>query len=176
MLKPAERSEEFMSVRQALERHQKIVVGVVCMVIVGCFVAIYAQVGPGPHPNVHLAYYSDDDGQTWFEDEVFKITPFDHNGHEAVGAMIYSVNGKKSVGYLLRFSEKGREIFARLQPKIAGAASPLQILAPLFADPTLQEVKLSGPAHPWVNLRSRAALAIVTASSGPSGDVEIVNP
>ena len=165
-----------MSVRQALERHQKIVVAVICTVIVGSIAAIYAQVRPAPHPNVHLAYYSDDDGQSWFEDQVFKITPFDHNGHEAVGAMLYSTNGKNYVAYLTRFSKKGQDIYARMQASAGSAAGSIAGLSPMFADLTLHEVKLSGPGHPWVNMRSIAARSIVTPPSGSSGDVEIVNP
>jgi hypothetical protein len=163
-------------VRQVLERHQKIVVGIVCMVIVGAIAAIYAQVRPAPHPNVNLTYYSDDDGTTWFEGPIFKITPFDHDGREAVGAMIYRANGRKYVGYLTRFSKKGTEIFQRLQPKAAGGANSVSILAPMFADMTLQEVKLPGPGHPWVNMRSMEARPIVTPPNSPSGDVEIVDP
>ncbi len=165
-----------MSVRQALQRHQKIVATVVCVVIVGAIVAIYAQVRPAPHPNVNLAYYSDDDGQTWFEDQVFKVTPFDHNGREAVGATLFDVGGKRYIGYLTRFSKTGVDIYQRLAPKLTGDTSVASVLGPLFADPSLHEVKLPGAGHPWVNMRDRAAMAIVTLPSSPSGDATIVPP
>ncbi len=165
-----------MSVREALEKHQRVTSVAVCLVIVGAVVAIYAQVGPAPHPHVNIAYYTDDDGQTWFEDQVFKMTPFDHNGHEAVGAMVYSLNGKKYVGYMVRFSKKGQDIFSRIAPKADVGPASVSTLAPLFSDPSLHEVKLPGPGHPWVNMRSNAANSIVSPPGGSAGDVQIVNP
>jgi hypothetical protein len=176
MLNPAERSEESISVRQLLERRQQIVLAVACVVIVGAIVSIYAQVRATAHPNVNMTYYSDDDGKTWFEGPTFEITPFDHEGREAVGAMVYVANGRKYVGYLTRFSKRGAEIFQRLQSKAAGGAISASILAPLFADVSLQEVKLAGPGNPWVNMRSREARPIVTPPNSPSGDVEIADP
>ena len=35
------------------------------------------------------AYFSDDDGATWFVDKISNIPPFDHNGKEAVKVWLY---------------------------------------------------------------------------------------
>jgi hypothetical protein len=67
------------------------------------------------------AFYSDDDGQTWFIDTVYKSTPFDHNGKQAVRAVVYSCeNGKtKFCAYLMRDTPEDKK---RLDDALATAA------------------------------------------------------
>jgi hypothetical protein len=52
------------------------------------------------------AYYSTDDGKTWFADDINKTYPFDHAGHAAYRAFIFqNTDGSTFCGYLLRLSE-----------------------------------------------------------------------
>jgi hypothetical protein len=51
------------------------------------------------------AYYSDDDGLTWFVDTDEKVPPFDHDGKTAVLAFVYqTADGKQFVQHLEEYS------------------------------------------------------------------------
>src|SRR5439155_23406719 len=53
--------------------------------------------------------FSDDDGKTYFADDVYKAYPFDHNGKQAYRAYVYRAgSGTPFVGYLGR--EGGMEV------------------------------------------------------------------
>jgi hypothetical protein len=56
------------------------------------------------------AYYTDDDGNSFFVDEAQKVTPFDHNGKQAVKAYVFSCDGKRSVHYMERLTDVGRKV------------------------------------------------------------------
>src|ERR1700683_3680664 len=51
------------------------------------------------------AYFSDDDGSSWYLDDINNIPPYTHNGKDGVRAVIYSYDGgsKEFCGYLMRF-------------------------------------------------------------------------
>src|SRR5579862_9768260 len=54
-------------------------------------------------------YYSDDDGKTYFVDRGDRITPFDHNGRPAVGAVVYRCGGAPPfVGFLMHNTDDAR--------------------------------------------------------------------
>jgi hypothetical protein len=54
------------------------------------------------------AYYSDDDGKTYFVDAANKLTPFDHNGKQAYAVRVYRCPDQPAafVGYLQRIDDK----------------------------------------------------------------------
>jgi hypothetical protein len=60
-----------------------------------------------PLPDVvSHAYYSDDDGQTWFVDTDNNVPPFDHNGKTAVMAFVYqTADGKQFVQHLEKYPD-----------------------------------------------------------------------
>ena len=66
-------------------------------------------------------YYTDDDGATFFPDDIRKFPPFDHGGKPAVRARVFSCDGGKTkfVGYLERYTPDAK---ARLEK--AGAGKP----------------------------------------------------
>jgi hypothetical protein len=55
------------------------------------------------------AFYTDDNGKTFFKDAAGKIVPFDHNGKQAFRADVFKgADGKEFVGLIYRFTEGGR--------------------------------------------------------------------
>src|SRR5450755_960219 len=73
------------------------------LLLAGCILTYYFISHATEKPNVNTAYYSDDDGQTYFVDSLYKFPPFDHGGKTAVQAILAESNGHKFVGYLKRF-------------------------------------------------------------------------
>ena len=67
-----------------------------------------------PRPG-HKAFYTIDDGQTWFAHE-YVVPPFDYRGKQAVQAVLFTCDAGKTrfVGYLLRFTPEGKTAMERL--------------------------------------------------------------
>ncbi|HUO07610.1 MAG TPA: hypothetical protein VM008_04870 [Phycisphaerae bacterium] len=87
------------------------------------------------------SYFTTDDGATYFADDANKLTPFDHNGTEAVCAHVYAADGKKWVAYLERYTKRGRELMEALEKKEIGPEKLQGVM--------LKEVKKPGDAR-WV--------------------------
>jgi hypothetical protein len=51
------------------------------------------------------AFYTTDEGQTWFADVLYRATPFDHEGKPAYGAIVVECDGKPYVALLTRLSD-----------------------------------------------------------------------
>lgn len=111
------------------------------------------------------AFYSDDDGKTWFPDAVRKATPFPHGGKDAVRAMVYRCSdGKLFVSYLVRHTELGRQ----------QKGSSLEIGRPQFAAQALIEVKRPGAAT-WLpaDLRNSAKVTEATGVTCPGNPNDV---
>jgi phosphatidylserine/phosphatidylglycerophosphate/cardiolipin synthase-like enzyme len=112
-------------------------------------------------------FYSDDDGQTWFIDSVYKTTPFDHDGKQAVRAVIYSYDhgSKRFCAYLMRHNASDKK---RLDDALAEAAregKPASSIT-LFGNLKIlnnMEVKQDGSGHSWVPVNSTAGADVVNA-------------
>jgi hypothetical protein len=83
-------------------------------------VAIAYQFWPQKKPNLAQAYYTDDDGATWFADSAYKVAPFDHDGKTAVIAEVYSYDGgsKKFCAYVAKYTPDAKK---KLEGAIADA-------------------------------------------------------
>ena len=99
-----------MGVRERLNRNPRlaaIVVGAL-LLIAGVAVALQlagAQTGSASDK----AFFTVDDGATWFVDDAAKFAPFQHDGKEAVRAYLFECNGKRFVNHLERFTPEGRK-------------------------------------------------------------------
>jgi hypothetical protein len=128
------------------------------------------------HVDVTRAYYSEDDGQSYYTDSIYNFPPFDHSGKTAVQAVVAVSNGHYFVGYLMRFTP---EIRKRLQDKYDDCVKsgvPLQqpVLNLLNSLSGTMEVKLPGD-HPWVPI-SRVGTLNVTGPDGQPPDRYILQP
>ena len=161
-----------MGIRETLNEKPAIAYGgfgVLLLIAIGVLV-LYLRSGtktaPPTKPSGDQAYYSDDDGKTWFADALQKATPFKHNGKDAVRAMVYRCSdGKTFVNFLARHTELGRQ-----QKGMA-----LEIAArPQFADHPLTEVKKPNSTT-WVPVdsKSMAKLSDVIAVQCPGNPNDV---
>ena len=103
-----------MGIRETLNEHPRasmtIVLGLV-LLLMG-FLAWSLRGGESEQEvsAVASAYYSTDDGQSWFVDDRAKIPPFEHQGKPAYRAYVFKCgeSGKPFVAYLERFAEPAR--------------------------------------------------------------------
>ncbi|MGD0464773.1 MAG: hypothetical protein ABSB74_19995 [Tepidisphaeraceae bacterium] len=161
-----------MSLREKLN-DKKVGMGVaVALLLVACTIFTYYFLShSGVHVNVSSAYYSDDDGQSYFTDSIYKFAPFDHDGKTAVQAVLAESGGHDFVGYLMRYIPEAQK---RLQKKYDDAvknglsaqekASVLDFMSTVSGQ---MEVKLPGSGHPWLPASQVGTLNV----KSPSGDM-----
>jgi hypothetical protein len=95
-----------MGARQWIEKNKQ-VSGIVSFVLVVAAIAFaYYQFRPERPPT--KSWFTTDDGQTWFRDSNRKVPPFQHDGKEAVFAMVYECHGKQYVGYMSRYKPEAK--------------------------------------------------------------------
>lgn len=162
-----------MSIRERLQTNKVLGVGVGAVLIVIAAVSFAYQFWPQRKPSPGMQYYTDDDGQTWFQDSIENVAPFDHNGKTAVMAVLYSYdNGsKKFCGYLAKYTPDSKK---KLEAAFADAKSkgqPLYLVAIphdrfFIAAGTL--VKSPGPSSQWVPYSDSRASQIFSVHS-PDG-------
>jgi hypothetical protein len=69
------------------------------------------------------AYFSDDDGKTWFIDDAANVPPFAHNGKTAYRALLYRCpEGKPFVQRLESFTDEAK---SKIEADIAAGKPPL---------------------------------------------------
>ena len=102
--------------------------------------------GKAPVPDMPgQAYYTTDDGATFFADSAYKIPPIDHNGQRAARAYVFSCDGGKHqwVQYLEKYTDADQKILETGQ----GGSYP----APLVKKPGQGE---------WISTRDQRSMEI----------------
>ncbi len=144
-----------MSVRERLSNDKKMGVAIGIALILVAALALAIQFWPKRKANLEMAYFTDDDGKTWFEDSTYQVAPFMHDGKTAVIAEIYSYdNGsKRFCAYLAKYTPDAQK---RLEAALADARSKGQPpdSIELYHDPgfirTGMLAKLPGDNNSWI--------------------------
>jgi hypothetical protein len=112
----------------------------------------------GPHVHYAQTFYSDDDGETYFRDSLYKFAPFDHDGRTAVLAIIYEdAHNTKFVAYLERYTPEALKKLQKTYADASATGTPTdvqQAVIDLIQSPQISiggtEVKLPGASGKWV--------------------------
>src|SRR5579863_54192 len=144
-----------MGLRQWMNENQLMAGGIAAVLVVLAIIVVVWQMtrttgnAPPPPlgtPDLTKAYYSDDDGKTYFADSVRKVTPFTHGGKNAVRAFVFKCGSTPVVGYL------GRDTDAGLRASdAAGFGSDERKVGALATQPPVFEIKKPGDKT-WVPL------------------------
>lgn len=157
-----------MGLAEVHEKHPQVVMSTIIGAIVIILIVIAVQVMPSRAKNLAAqAYFTTDDGRTWFADDSTKIAPFDHNGQQAVRCYVFkTADGTKAV-YLEKYSDKGKAALAQAAASSGGttAAGGLDLLA------HNEELVKRPSDSQWTNIANPAAAQIMTV--GPD-DVPVV--
>lgn len=143
-----------MEIRDYLNEHKGVAVGatigIVVLAIAG--VAWFSAAGnANGDGNPQSAFFTNDDGKTFFVDAASKIPPFDHNGKPAYGCYVFTNDGGKTkyVAWMYRYTAEGKKRFE--SHRIAKGAE--------IASQPFQYMEVKKPGDPaWVaagDLRSR---------------------
>lgn len=155
-----------MSLREKISGKPIVGISVTALFILTAAAILASTYWPEKQADLSKAFYSDDDGQTWFVDSATKVAPFDHNGKQAVVAHVYTYDngGKSFCAYLAKFTPAAK---AKLEAAIAEAAKkqlPPESVG-LFHDPGFSKqgvlVKPAGGGT-WISYGDPKANAVFT--------------
>lgn len=95
-----------MSLREVINQRARVVgPAIVVLGIVAITVSVLKSRRSAPSGPITQGFFSDDDGKTYFADDVNKQFPFDHGGHQAYRAYVFRCrSGGRFVGYLGSFA------------------------------------------------------------------------
>jgi hypothetical protein len=97
-----------VGIRESLNRNPAVVTGATVAIVVIVLILIFWQSRTKTIVPPTKAYFTIDDGQSVFEDDMQKSAPFEHNGAPAVQAHMFSCNNgrTKFVGFLEKQPDK----------------------------------------------------------------------
>jgi hypothetical protein len=101
-----------MAFRESINKKPAIATGAAIGIIIAFSLVIYFEKSSGAPKTgaLTMAYYTVDDGATYYADSIDKIPPCDYNGHQAVRAYLYRCNGGKPfVAYLEAFTPDAKK-------------------------------------------------------------------
>jgi hypothetical protein len=109
-----------MGILQTAQEKPALVGALAAGIILMAVAAVCSELLARGHPAAAVpseAFYSDDDGKTWFVDDIGKFPPFDHNGRPAYLARVFRCGGGEPfVAYLQRFTDREK---AEIQAAVA---------------------------------------------------------
>jgi hypothetical protein len=112
------------------------------------------------------AFFSVDDGKTWFIDDASRLAPFDHDGQKAVRAYVCECDGKRFVNHLERYTDAGKKAMTQVREAAKKGPPPGPLVA--AAQQRGREVKRPGDTK-WVGAGNATAAGAVTALKRPDG-------
>src|SRR5687768_1133376 len=120
-----------MGVRETINEKPRLVAGIAAgVVVIACAFIALRMSNAGPGEPSDKAFFTTDDGKTWFVDEATKISPFQRDGKEAVRAYVFDCNGKPFVNHVERYTADGRKaVETALAAK--GAGQPADVAGQL---------------------------------------------
>lgn len=169
-----------MGIRETLNKNPAITTGVTAGIVVIAIGIIIWQLWGGSGPSytgsgVAKQYFSDDDGATYFADDSTKIPPFDHNGKQAVRALVFQCgSGQPFVGMLQRYTKEAK---AKLEKAQSGKGAGEMVMEDI--EITGLEVKKPKTGETgWVKQTDPKAGAVnrVTCPDGKVDQLRAVTP
>lgn len=130
---------------------------------------------PERQADLTKAFYTTDDGETWFEDSATKVAPFEVGGKTAVVAHVYSYagGGKQFCAYVAKFTPEGKTKLELAVADAAKAGKPAESVA-LYRDPAFMKaailIKPAKSSVDWTSYGSPKAQTIFAVKS-PDGSV-----
>jgi hypothetical protein len=138
-----------VGIREKIEKHQPLVIGILSVVIIIAIISIVMQASNSNSSKAQV-YYTIDDGQTLFSDSNMKIAPFEKDGKQAVRAHVFMCGGKKVVGYLSKYTDEALQILEEVKQAKKEKRVPKNIGALMSLNSTGVLVKKPGAGNPWV--------------------------
>ena len=147
--------ENSVGVRERLNQNRVMAAALAGAVILGVAAVVTWRVWPSAAAiaassgSTGKAFFSVDDGQTWFAADASNIPPFQHDGKTAYRVRVFQVagGGKPFVSHLERFSPEEKQRIEDLMKRAAGNGQPPDVFGVALVQ--RMEVKRPGDSR-WV--------------------------
>ena len=166
-----------MGIRQILNEKRGVSAAVaICLIVLTLGWMFWQSMDGGVRLGTPQAFYTVDDGATWFADDANKIPPYNYNGKQAVACFVYKCGdkGQPWVSHLMRYTTEGkRQREDQLKKKgvnLIGSESLLQ--------PPIEVKEAKSGDTGWVNVNDPRAAAIqkLQCPDGSMSDITPVDP
>jgi hypothetical protein len=142
-----------VDIRQKINENPAATTAVTALIVVLAILFIFWQACSGPSTGAvsTKAYYTTDNGKTYFPDESSNIPPYLKDGKEAVRAVVMTCDGGKTkfVGYLERYAPQDKMVLEQMAKASQAKSGP----PPFMGYPGQPMVKRPGePDNAWVPL------------------------
>lgn len=174
-----------MGIRETLNQNPAITTGVtIGIIVIALGFIVWQIIGGDGSPNaVTEMYYTTDDGANYFADDANKLSPFQHEGKEAVRCYVFTCDDRKTqfVAYLERLTpdakkkmEAAMEAQKKADPNNQGGPPPVDTE---YIAQEGTEVKKPG-APKWVRRNSTEGEKVIqpTCPDGKNDKLNIVLP
>ncbi|MDQ3441878.1 MAG: hypothetical protein M3478_16165 [Planctomycetota bacterium] len=164
-----------MGIRETLNKNPAITTGATAAIILIAIGVIIYQVTGGGTPGIATeAYYTIDDGKTWFEDDIAKIAPFDKDGKPAYKVYVYKCPGSDEfVSHLERYTKEGKAAMEAAQ-KSTDPNNPI-----MMEDVQMTGIEVKDPGtgdKGWVRQANSNAAAKIMELKCPDGKTDGIEP
>jgi hypothetical protein len=165
-----------MNLRATLsEKPIRAVALAVALLVVGLGIIAFQMHSASAPVSHSKAFFTVDDGKTWFPDDVRKLPPFEKDGKQAVRAYVFrSSNGAEFVNHLERFKPDAKlamEQASKVDPNQNASGPPKNLAALQSAYTGGREVKRPGDAK-WIGTGNFRDAALVMTVKCPDGGTE----
>src|SRR5271170_6898157 len=138
-----------MHLRKTISNSPRLGLGAAGVFVLLCAVFVFLQMrgGNAPSEGNAKAFFSADDGKTWFADDMTNVPPYDKDGKQAIRAFVFRCSdGKEFVGYLQRFTPDAKRAIEQRQTPDPNRTGPPDTSAIRMAYTVGREVKRPGDA------------------------------
>jgi hypothetical protein len=130
-----------VAIREAINKRPGIAAGAAVALAIGFCIYSYLESSTRV-PRIHIptqSYYTDDDGATYYADDIKIVPPYLHNGKTAVRAYVFKCkDGTPFVAYLEAFTPDSKKI-------MESALANLNIVPPLVMKARMEGCLLKTP-------------------------------
>jgi len=155
-----------MAVRETLQKNPAAAaVAAGLLIVIFGFVIRFELKGQSNLSNAGKVFYSDDDGKTWFLDDLAKGSPTDHDGKQAYRVLLYRCpGGQPFVAYLAKYSDRQMARMAS-DPRVLGL--PMQDLKKPGESNWVKNSNPSESGYPKIPCPSGGGDAILVLPTDP---------
>jgi hypothetical protein len=162
-----------VGIRETLNKNPAVASGVVIgLIVLVLTLIIWWSSSGGPttaDAEDQKAFFTNDDGKTWFTDSAAKIPPFQKDGKDAVLAHVYSCDGKPFVAFMRRFTPDAKK---KLEAANSNKSKPQMAVADVVQFNGI-EVKAPGGKE-WYKQSDERAVKVMQPQC--NGKLELVYP
>jgi hypothetical protein len=130
-----------LGIRETLNNKSSVAIAVMVCAVAFCAVVIAVELHGSKGEPPKYAYFTTDDGKTWFSDSAIRLAPFDHNGSPAVRCFVFTGPNGKFVGLLEKLTDDAHARLEKTGDQIPPFGTPVMVKKP--GDPNWKQMDIS---------------------------------